>query len=171
MRNKSLIFSNMPGTIHLSLSDRIECLTNGIIHLESQERNLMNKIILWNAPLSEIGKAIDIKNQQLKRIGIYMCAARPFRRHTQFSVTCLDRQNISIHIIIFKGIIEKISDLRERLNLPNADKRKALSSFQKHDLQIYRNVRDNSSNISGNNSNNSRYRSCLRKESGYLTSQ
>jgi hypothetical protein len=26
----------------------------------------MNKLILWNAQLSDLGRAIDIKNQQLK---------------------------------------------------------------------------------------------------------
>jgi hypothetical protein len=51
------------------LSDRVQCLNNNIIQLESQKRNLMDKIILWNAQLSDIGKAIDIKNQQLKRMG------------------------------------------------------------------------------------------------------
>ena len=29
----------------------------------------MNKIILWNAQLSDLGKEIDIKNKQLKRMG------------------------------------------------------------------------------------------------------
>jgi hypothetical protein len=28
----------------------------------------MNKVILWNAQLSDLGRAIDIKNQQLKRM-------------------------------------------------------------------------------------------------------
>ena len=39
-----------------------------IINLEGQKRNLMNKVILWNARLSDLGKAINIKNQQLKRM-------------------------------------------------------------------------------------------------------
>jgi hypothetical protein len=28
----------------------------------------MNELILWNAQLSDLGNAIDIKNQQLKRM-------------------------------------------------------------------------------------------------------
>ena len=40
-----------------------------IINLEGQKRNLINKVILWNAQLSDLGKAIDHKNQQLKRMG------------------------------------------------------------------------------------------------------
>jgi hypothetical protein len=50
------------------LTDRIHCLTNSIIHLESQKRNLMDKIILWNAQLSDIGKVIEVKTQQLKQM-------------------------------------------------------------------------------------------------------
>ena len=51
------------------LTNRVECLGNKIINLEGQKRNLMNKIILWNAQLSDLSKAIDIRNQQLKRMG------------------------------------------------------------------------------------------------------
>ena len=51
------------------LTDRVECLSNEIINLEGQKRNLMNKVILWNAQLSDLGKEIDIKNNQLKRMG------------------------------------------------------------------------------------------------------
>ena len=51
------------------LANRVECLSNEIINLEGQKRSLMNKVILWNAQLSDLGKAIDHKNQQLKRIG------------------------------------------------------------------------------------------------------
>ena len=29
----------------------------------------MDQLIIWNAQLSDLGKAIDIKNQQLKRMG------------------------------------------------------------------------------------------------------
>ena len=50
------------------LTNRVQCLSNEIINLEGQKRNLMNKVILWNAQLSDLGKAIDIKNQQLKRM-------------------------------------------------------------------------------------------------------
>ena len=49
------------------LTNRVECLSNEIINLEGQKRNLMNKVILWNAQLSDLGKAIDHKNQQ--RVG------------------------------------------------------------------------------------------------------
>ena len=51
------------------LTDRVECLSNEIINLEGQKRNLMNKVILWNAQLSDLGTEIDIKNNQLKRMG------------------------------------------------------------------------------------------------------
>jgi hypothetical protein len=51
------------------LSDRVQCLTNDVINLEGQKRNSMNKLILWNAQLSNLGRAIDLKNQQLKRMG------------------------------------------------------------------------------------------------------
>ena len=51
------------------LTDRVECLSNEIINLDGQKRNLMNKVILWNAQLSDLGKEIDIKNNQLKRMG------------------------------------------------------------------------------------------------------
>ena len=52
------------------LANRVQCLSNEIINLEGQKRNSMNKVILWNAQLSDLGKAIDHKNQQLKRMGI-----------------------------------------------------------------------------------------------------
>jgi hypothetical protein len=54
------------------LTDKVYCLSNDVINLEGQKRNLMNKIILWNAQLSDLGKEIDIKNQQLKRMDKYM---------------------------------------------------------------------------------------------------
>jgi DNA-binding Lrp family transcriptional regulator len=56
------------GTDLPQLTDRVQCLTNDVINLEGQKRNLMNKLILWNAQLCDLGKAIDIKNQQLKRM-------------------------------------------------------------------------------------------------------
>ena len=51
------------------LENRVQYLSNEIINLEGQKRNSMNKVILWNAQLSDLGKAIDHKNQQLKRMG------------------------------------------------------------------------------------------------------
>jgi len=51
------------------LANRVQCLSNEITNLEGQKRNSMNKVILWNAQLSDLGKAIDIRNQQLKRKG------------------------------------------------------------------------------------------------------
>ena len=51
------------------LSNRVQCLSDEIINLEGQKRNLMNKVILWNAQLSDLGKTIDHKNQQLKKMG------------------------------------------------------------------------------------------------------
>ena len=51
------------------LADRVQYLSNEIINLEGQKRNSMNKVILWNAQLSDLDKAIDHKNQQLKRVG------------------------------------------------------------------------------------------------------
>jgi hypothetical protein len=50
------------------LTDRILCLSNDVINLEDKKRNLLDKIIIWNAQLSDLGKAIDIKNRQLKRM-------------------------------------------------------------------------------------------------------
>ena len=51
------------------LENRVQSLSNEITNLEGQKRNAMNKVILWSAQLSDLGKAIDIKNQQLKRMG------------------------------------------------------------------------------------------------------
>ena len=51
------------------LENRVQGLSNEIIKLEGQKRNSMNKVILWNAQLSDLSKAIDMRNQQLKRIG------------------------------------------------------------------------------------------------------
>jgi hypothetical protein len=50
------------------LTDRIQCLSNDVIYLEDKKRNLLDKLIVWNAQLSDLGNAID-KNQQLKRMG------------------------------------------------------------------------------------------------------
>ena len=50
------------------LTDRIQCLTNDVINLEGRKRNLLDKLILWNAQLSDLGNAIDMKNRQLKRM-------------------------------------------------------------------------------------------------------
>ena len=50
------------------LTDRIQCLSNDVINLEDKKRNLLNQLIIWNAQLSDLGNAIDIKNQQLKRM-------------------------------------------------------------------------------------------------------
>jgi hypothetical protein len=50
------------------ITDRLQCLSNDIINLEGQKRNLLDKLILWNTQLFDLGRAIDIKNQQLKRM-------------------------------------------------------------------------------------------------------
>jgi transposase len=50
------------------LTDRVQCLSNDVINLEDQKRNLLDKLILWNGQLYDLGRAIDIKNQQLKRM-------------------------------------------------------------------------------------------------------
>ena len=50
------------------VTDRVQCLSNDLINLEDKKRNLMNELILWNAQLSDLGNAVDIKNQQLKRM-------------------------------------------------------------------------------------------------------
>ena len=50
------------------LVNRVQCLSNEITNLEGQKRNSMNKVILWSAQLSDLGKAIEIRNQQLKRM-------------------------------------------------------------------------------------------------------
>ena len=47
------------------LTDRVQSLTNAVINLEDQKRNSMNKIILWNAQLSDLGRVID-RNQEIK---------------------------------------------------------------------------------------------------------
>jgi hypothetical protein len=39
------------------------------MNLEGQKRNVMNQLIIWNAQLDDLGREIDIKNQQLKRMG------------------------------------------------------------------------------------------------------
>jgi hypothetical protein len=51
------------------LTDRIQCLSNDVINLEDKKRNLLNELVLWNGQLYDLGRAIDIKNQQLKRMG------------------------------------------------------------------------------------------------------
>jgi hypothetical protein len=51
------------------LTDRIQCLSNDVINLEDKKRNLLNELVLWNGQLYDLGRAIDIKNQQLKRRG------------------------------------------------------------------------------------------------------
>jgi hypothetical protein len=38
------------------LENRVQCLSNEIINLEGKKRNLMNKVILWNAQLSDLVK-------------------------------------------------------------------------------------------------------------------
>jgi hypothetical protein len=39
------------------LIDRVQWVSNDIINLEGQKRILMNKLILWNAQLSDLGKS------------------------------------------------------------------------------------------------------------------
>jgi hypothetical protein len=51
------------------LTDRVQCLRNDVINLEDKKRNVLNQLIIWNAQLDDLGKAIDHKNQQLKRRG------------------------------------------------------------------------------------------------------
>ncbi len=51
------------------LSNRVLYLSNEITNLEGQKRNSMNNVILWNAQLSDLGKALDHKNQQLQQMG------------------------------------------------------------------------------------------------------
>ena len=51
------------------LTDRVQCLRNDVINMEAKKRNVMNQLIIWNAQLDDLGREIDIKNQQLKRIG------------------------------------------------------------------------------------------------------
>ncbi len=51
------------------LTDRVQCLSNDVINLETKKRNVMNQLIIWNAQLDDLGGEIDIKNQQLKRMG------------------------------------------------------------------------------------------------------
>ena len=51
------------------LTDKVQCLSNDVINLEAKKRNVMNQLIIWNAQLDDLGREIDIKNQQLKRMG------------------------------------------------------------------------------------------------------
>ena len=51
------------------LTDRVQSLRNDVIDLEDKKRNLINTVIIWNAQLSDLGRAIDFKNQQHKRMG------------------------------------------------------------------------------------------------------
>ena len=51
-----------------SLEDRIYKLTNYVMDLESKKSVLKDTITLWNAQLSDLGREIDLKNQQLKRM-------------------------------------------------------------------------------------------------------
>jgi hypothetical protein len=69
VRNKSLIFSNTLAMICPKLTERVHCLRNDIINLEDKKRDAMNQLIIWNAQLYDLGKEIDIKNQQRKRMG------------------------------------------------------------------------------------------------------
>ena len=39
------------------LANNMQCLSNEIISLEGQKRNLISKLILWNAQLSDLGRA------------------------------------------------------------------------------------------------------------------
>jgi hypothetical protein len=55
------------------LTDRLQCLSNDVINLEDKKRNLLNELVQWNAQLYDLGRAIDIKNQQLKRMGKKCC--------------------------------------------------------------------------------------------------
>jgi hypothetical protein len=51
------------------LTDKVQCLSNDVINLEAKKRNVMNQLIIWNAQLDDLGREIDIKKQQLKRMG------------------------------------------------------------------------------------------------------
>jgi hypothetical protein len=51
------------------LTDRVHCLRNDIIILEDKKRDAINQLIIWNAQLYDLGREIDIKNQQRKRMG------------------------------------------------------------------------------------------------------
>jgi len=50
------------------LTDWVQCLSNDVINLEDKKRNLLNELVLWNGQLYDLGRAIDIKNQRLKRM-------------------------------------------------------------------------------------------------------
>ena len=54
------------------LTDRIQCLSNDVINLEDKKRNLLDKVIVWSAQLYDLDRAIDIRNQQPKRMGKQM---------------------------------------------------------------------------------------------------
>jgi hypothetical protein len=55
------------GTDLPQLTDRVQCLTNDVINLEGQKRNLMNKLILWNAHGDTHEILSSIKNIKFKK--------------------------------------------------------------------------------------------------------
>jgi hypothetical protein len=57
------------GNDFTSTTDRIQCLSNDVINLEDKKRNLLDKVIVWSAQLYDLDRAIDIRNQQPKRMG------------------------------------------------------------------------------------------------------
>ena len=52
-----------------ALENRIYTLTNDVINLEDKKRDLIQRLVLWNAQLSDLGRAIEIKNEELKVLG------------------------------------------------------------------------------------------------------
>ena len=51
-----------------SLENRVYQLTNDVFNLEDKKRDLIQKLVIWNAQLSDLGRAIDMKNEELKRL-------------------------------------------------------------------------------------------------------
>jgi hypothetical protein len=51
------------------LTDRVQWVSNDIINLEGQKRNLMNKLILWNSQLSDLGKSYRYQRSTTKANG------------------------------------------------------------------------------------------------------
>ena len=80
--NRLTIFVRISSYIAL----RIQCLSNNVINLEDKKRNLLNELVLWNGQLYDLGREIDIRNQQLKRMGQWMSIDKILEQFWQWQV-------------------------------------------------------------------------------------
>ena len=79
------------------LANRVQCLSNGITNLEGQKRNLMNKVILWNAQLSNLGKADRSQKPTTKENGKINQLA--FRQTEYWTMTQVLIRYTLVHIL------------------------------------------------------------------------